>query len=101
VNLREVIATLGSSDDALCIVAKRPWSRSSEARLVRLTSDYRIPPEVLKQGYEYFLEVHIAGEEAIGDLWTRLSPEQREDAVIFYAENDASPTWLTELRAQY
>lgn len=96
--LSEVVADLESIDDTFCIVAKRPWSEDSEAQVVRLKDDFRVPEEALSGGYEYFLEVSVARDEALGGLGSQLSAEQRLEAIIFYAENDAYPEWLSELR---
>ena len=63
--LREVIAELESADDSLCIVAKRPWMPDTEALLVRLTADFRVPKDVSAAGYEYFLEVSVALDEVL------------------------------------
>ena len=96
--LYEIVAQLESVEDSLCIVAKRPWSKTSEAKLVSLTEEYRIPEQVLAQGFEYFLEVSVALDEVLQGLRVSLSPDQRYEAVQFYAENDAFPEWLNELR---
>ena len=95
--LADIIAKLEAADDSLCIVARRPWTPDAEAKLIALTSDYRVPDDVLVDRYEYFLEVNVALEEVIGDL-IDLSADQRVSACIFYAENDAYPEWLNELR---
>jgi len=100
VQLRDVIGDLESADDSLCIVAKRPWTPESEALLVRLTDDWRVPQEVTAQGHEYFLEVSVALDEVLEGIGDRLSNEQRVDALLFYAENDAYPEWLCALRSQ-
>jgi hypothetical protein len=94
--LAEIVATLESADESLCIVAKRPWAGDSEARLVAVDEDFQIPNEVLAAGYEYFLEVSVAIEDVLTGP-VALSPEQRVAAVIYYAENDAYPAWLNEL----
>jgi hypothetical protein len=96
-NLALIIANL-SSGDMRTIVAKRPWTASSEARLVSLTAEGRVPSDVLSEGFEYFLEVDIALDEVLAELASSLSPAQRIAAVVFYAENDAYPEWLTEMR---
>jgi len=96
--LREIIDDLESVDDSQCIVAKRPWKPDSEARLVRLTDDYRIPSETTEQGYEYFLEVSVALNEVLDGLNSALSSDQRVSAVLYYAENDAFPEWLSTFR---
>jgi hypothetical protein len=94
--LAEIVATLESSDESLCIVAKRPWAGDSEARLVAFNEEFRIPEEVVAAGYEYFLEVSVAVDDVLTGP-VALSSEQRVAAVIYYAENDAYPEWLNEL----
>ena len=47
--LASIIADLRNTDDALCIVAKRPWTHDSDARLISLTEQYRVPAEVLAE----------------------------------------------------
>ncbi len=96
-NLALIVANL-SSGDSRTIVAKRPWTANSEARLVSLTDEFRVPSDVLSEGFDYFLEVDIALDEVLGELADRLSPAQRIAAVVFYAENDAYPDWLTAMR---
>jgi hypothetical protein len=95
-NLGQIIASL-SADDTRTIVAKRPWTENSEARLVSLTDECRVPSDVLSEGFEYFLEVDIAVNDVLGDLANRLSPAQRIAAGAFYAENDAYPDWLNAM----
>lgn len=94
--LSDIIAGLDTSDDFLCIVAKRPWSADSEAKLVCFTEDFRIPEDVRSAGYEYFLEVSTARDEVLS-VPVSLSKEQKVEAVIYYAENDAFPEWLNTL----
>lgn len=95
-NLGLIIASL-SADDTRTIVAKRPWTANSEARLVSLTDEFHVPSDVLSEGFEYFLEVDIAVNEVLGELANRLSPAQRIAAVVYYAENDAYPDWLNAM----
>ena len=97
--LSDIVAGLETSDDSLCIVAKRLWTGDSEAKLVRFTEDFRIPREALSDGYEYFLEVSTARDEVLTGP-VALSDEQRIAAVIYYAENDAFPEWLNVLGAK-
>ena len=96
-NLASLIADLESVDNTLTIVAKRPWTANSDARLVSLTDEYRIPSNVLQEGFEYFLEVSIALDEVLGELASQLSPAQRVAAIVYYAENDAYPDWLNAI----
>lgn len=97
--LAQIIASLSSFDDELCIVARRPWTAEAEARLVPLDDDGRIPAAALAERYEYFLEVGVAIDEVIGEL-QGLSAEQRVALCIFYAENDAYPEWLNQAEPQ-
>jgi hypothetical protein len=94
--LADIIANLQATDDSLCIIARRPWTADSVAKLVAFTDDYRVPEDALLEGYEYFLGVNTALEEVVGDLRSRLSAAQRLDACIHYAEYDAYPAWLDE-----
>jgi len=96
--LREIIDRIAPDSDTLCIVAKKPWGPESEAQLVRLTDDFRVPGEALAQGLEYFLEVSVALDEVLNGLEELLTNEQRFNAVLYYAENDAYPDWLCALR---
>lgn len=98
--LSEIIADIECLNDELCIVAKRPWTADAESQLVRLTEDFKIPGASLSEGYEYFLEVSVALDDVLDEIGPRLTPEQRVEAVIFYAENDAYPEWLCALREE-
>jgi hypothetical protein len=97
--LGDIVSQLESADPELCIVAKQPWSRDSEAMLIRLTDNFAVPNEARAEGYEYFLEVNVALEDALPQDRVKLSPDQRFDAVLHYALHDAYPTWLNELAA--
>lgn len=95
--LADIIANLEAIDNSLCIVARRPWTPQAEAKAIELNDGSRIPDDVLSDRYEYFLEVSIARDDVIGELRS-LSVNQRVEACIFYAENDAYPEWLSKLR---
>jgi hypothetical protein len=97
--LRNIIASIDDSSCHLCIVAKQPWSGSAEAKLVALTPDFGVPRADLEQGYEYFPEVSVALEEVIRGPGVLLTDEQRLEAVLYYAQNDAFPEWLNQLRS--
>jgi hypothetical protein len=94
--LADIVVGLDTSDDSLCIVAKRPWTGDSEAKLGCFTNDFRVPEEARSAGYEYFLEVSTARDEVLSGP-VPLSDEQKVEAVIYYAENDAFPDWLNTL----
>lgn len=95
--LSEAIERARAVSDELCIVARRPWIPESEARLVQLTEDFRVPKEVKAAGYEYFLEVDLIRRELMDGLPQSLTSDQVVSAVIYYAEFDATPQWLNEL----
>ena len=97
--LRNLIASINDSSRHLCIVAKQPWAGSAEAKLVELTSAFGVPSKDLEEGYEYFLEVSVAFEEVINGPGVALTDEQRFEAVLYYAQNDAFPEWLCQLRS--
>jgi len=97
--LADIVTGLEATDDSLCIVAKRPWTADSEAKLMHFTEDFRIPEEALSAGYEYFLEVSVARNEVLSGS-VALSDDQKIAAVIYYAENDAFPEWLNVLGSQ-
>jgi hypothetical protein len=84
----------GGLDDRLCIFAAKPWSATSPAVAVHLDDDFKPPKEVLEQGLVYFLEVHVANEtlEVFGDR--QPSATEKQNLLIFYAENDAFPDWV-------
>lgn len=96
-NLASIISDLESIDNTLTIVAKRPWTANSHARLISLIDESGIPNNELQEGFEYFIEVSIALDEVLGELASRLSPAQRVAAIIYYAENDAYPDWLNAI----
>ena len=87
--LEEIISNLDSIDDSLTIcVARTPiWTKNSEAELHPsnlAVKDFPLP---------YFLEISVAKE--VLEAWSfardgRLpSLEQKCEAIIYYAENDA------------
>jgi len=99
--LSEIIASIDDSLSHLCIVAKQPWADSAEAKLVELTTEFGVPSEDLREGYEYFLEVSVALEEVIEGPGVVLTEGQRFEAVLYYAQNDAFPEWLNQLRSEH
>jgi hypothetical protein len=69
--LADILRDLDSTAGDLCIVARRPWSSTSEAMLVKLDESYSIPRHTSEAGYEYFLEVHVIVEEVLGS-WRQI-----------------------------
>jgi hypothetical protein len=95
--LGEIVREIDKSPDDLCIVARRPWGGDSDAILVRLDEQCRVPSHLKQAGYEYFLEVPLIRDEVLGCWGSRMTPDQRLDVVLYYAEHDAWPEWFHEL----
>ena len=93
--LGDIVRDLDSLSGDLCIVARRPWSGSSEAMLVRIGPD-PLPQHVKDAGFEYFIEVYILRDEVFGDWSASLNTSERLSVATYYAENDAYPQWLNE-----
>lgn len=94
--LSDIIEKLLETDDSLCIVAKKPWSATSESMLVSLDESYQVPADALDRGFIYFLEVATAQDEVVSG-WPKLTLDQRIQLLIFYAENDAFPDWVYQI----
>lgn len=92
--LGAIVQDLDSCAGHLCIVARRPWSADADALLACFTDDMRVPREVLDAGYEYFLEISTLRDEVIGAWGRAMSADERIAVAIYYAENDAWPSWF-------
>jgi hypothetical protein len=72
-------------------------SGDSEARVVELDEESRLPPDALSDGFEYFLETFVALEVLEGLRNRRiLSTEDACNLILYYAENDAYPEWANK-----
>jgi len=86
----DLLREIDAFDPEDVIFAKPEWTQDSEARIFRLTSDFRAPPEAEALGYKYFLEVDVIRQvlEAF-----RGKPDVPLDVkcrrVIYYAKFDA------------
>jgi hypothetical protein len=92
--LVEIVDSLEMLDEEHCIFARKPWSTDTFATVGPLTDDFRVPAEVADEGFEYFLEVHVATEvlEVFGTRQPNL--QERRNLILYYAENDAYPDWV-------
>jgi len=82
-------------EDAV-ILARRPWTSTTDAAICHLDNCFRIPKALADEGLEYFLEATVA-KEVLEVLASREStPENRRTLLIYYAENDAFPNWVYE-----
>lgn len=88
--LIELIGQIDAMDAEDVIVAKPEWHRGSDARIVRLTDDYRVPEETTQLGYRYFLEVDVI-RQVLGEFHGRfdVTLEEKCDRIIHYAVYDA------------
>jgi hypothetical protein len=88
--LCELIADVDQMDPEDVICAKPEWGPDSEARLFRLTEDYRVPDEAKAQGHEYFLEVDVI-RQVLEEFRGRpdSSIEEKCKRIIHYAKYDA------------
>ena len=77
------------------ICLRAPWTADSEARVVVVDEEGRIPPDALSDGFEYFLEASVALEvlEVPRHRQTKPTTEDACRLLIYYAENDAHPDW--------
>ena len=98
--LLDAVFLVGQMPEGSCICCKRPFHQSSEAVIIPLTPDFRVPEETTQQGFEYFLEksgVEELLELAEGKLATC---EAKAELIAYYAEHDAYPAWFNELAAK-
>jgi len=94
--LGDIFKDLDVLNGDLCIVARRPWTVASDAMLLRLGDEGRVPTHAKDAGYEYFIEVDILRDEVFGDWAPSLNASERSAVAIYYAEYDAYPEWLNE-----
>ena len=88
--LCELIASVDQMDPEDVICAKPEWHSDSEARVFRLSEDYRVPDEAKAQGYEYFLEADVV-RQVMEEFRGRpdVSIEDKCKRIIHYAKFDA------------
>jgi hypothetical protein len=88
--LWELIEHIDELNDEDVIFAKPDWNENTEARIFRLTPDYRAPPEASALGFKYFLEVDVV-RQVLEEFRNKLdvSPRAKCHRVIHYAIFDA------------
>lgn len=88
--LIELIANVDQMDAEDVLFIKPDWQPESEARVFRLTDDYRAPDEAKALGYEYFLEVDVI-RQVLEEFRNRAdaSLEEKCRRIIHYATYDA------------
>ena len=78
----------------MTICVRRPWRADSDACLVQIAPMSKIPEQIIDDGYEYFLEGFLLRELLEMPEIEAIPEEQKVDAAIYYAENDAYAPWL-------
>ena len=70
--LRDVVKWLEAAEESevsmKTICLRAPWTADSEARVVELDEESRLPPDALSDGFEYFLETFVALVSRPGDF---------------------------------
>jgi len=94
--LIDAIRHVDDESEDMTICARRPWRADSDACLVRVPAMSKIPKQVIDDGYEYFFEDSVLREILEMPEAQTLSEEAKVDLVIYYAENDAYPSWVYE-----
>jgi hypothetical protein len=99
--LRDVVQWLERAEESelsmKTICLRPPWIADSEARVVEVGEDGRIPPDTLSDGLKYFLETDVALEVLDGLRIRRaISTEDACHLLLYYAENDAYPEWANK-----
>jgi hypothetical protein len=92
-NLLDLASSLELLDDEQFIAVRQPWSENSDCLLVPVPSDLRFPEEARAKGFEYFLEVQTAKEVCEVFDGRPVTPLQKAQLLVFYAQNDAFPDW--------
>jgi len=80
--------------DGLTVCLRRPWTADSDACLVSVAPMSKIPEQVLRDGYEYFIEGAVLREVLEIPEAARSSENEKVALIIYYAENDAYPPWI-------
>ncbi|WP_437955260.1 hypothetical protein WME76_27455 [Sorangium sp. So ce119] len=88
--LLDLIAEIDQMDRGDVICAKPEWRPDSEARVFRLTEDYRVTDEAKALGYEYLLEVDTI-RRILEEFRSRsdASINEKCERIIHYATYDA------------
>lgn len=88
--LIDIVAKLHELDREDVIFVKPEWSANSEADVFRLTADCRVPEEVTRLGFKYFLEVDVA-RQVMDEFVNRPAAtlKDRCERLIHYVTHDA------------
>jgi hypothetical protein len=94
--LEEALDQIAQLPNNEAVFAKRPWGWNSEAMMAQLDQEYRVPQRILDLGFEYVLDGFIAKDVLRDAFGSREpSPLERRKLLLYYAEHDAWPDWLS------
>jgi hypothetical protein len=98
--LQDILDEVEQLSDDKTILARKPWTLESDAEVVSLDAEFRIPEAERQLGFDYFLEISVAIEvlEVFGDRKPTL--DERRALLMYYAENDAYPDWVFQSRTE-
>jgi hypothetical protein len=96
--LVDAIFSVAQAGEDAVICAKEPYAWGTEAVILPMTSDHRIPEEAKRAGFSYFL-----GRDDVLDLLGMISRKvasrrTQAEFVSHYAIFDAYPSWFEDLR---
>ncbi|NJS37563.1 MAG: hypothetical protein HC765_16040 [Brachymonas sp.] len=96
-NIEMIIASMSHQIADGVLIAKSPFTWGSEAKIVELTEDFKVPQKYLDEGYEYLL-----GQDDIVKLLEflktkKISNKAKAEFVVHYAVNDAFPSWIEDI----
>lgn len=96
-SLGDAVFSVTNCEDNLAICARQPFTSESEAVLVSLTPDYRVPDEVLEKGFSYFLgkEDTLRLLEVLSER--RVSRQAQVEFLAHFATFDTYPSWFDAL----
>jgi hypothetical protein len=90
--LLEAVRDLASFDGASVICAAEPFTENSATMIIPEQESGRLPEEVERRGFKYFLEVFIARdflEDWVTDLNVAPTLVEKCARLIQYAKNDS------------
>ena len=92
-SLADVVGRLALLEDSGMLCVRRPWTAQAECVVVAPDTRLGVPRDISAQGFEYFLEVEVA-REVLSILGGRsVSPGDKVQLLLHYAEHDAYPSW--------
>jgi hypothetical protein len=95
--LVELLSRLGPADEEKVIVAKPPLTWGCDARTVALTGDYRVPQDVLDEGFVYLMGVEDVRDLIQSVASKKISTKSLAEFIIHNGVVDAPPAWIDDI----